>query len=178
VPAAVDADKEPTAFHALYVLYYAGHGRPRDGAFYMEKDQVVKLEDILGVWASSKPYLANAGCKLLIVADSCFSGAMATKLRSICTRPGQENTREAAAAHSVTIQAACGPRELSDGGVFTSSYVREVAKADRVFERHILFQTTRFPSDYQHPNYFCPWGEALLKTGPSGKPFPLYKHEK
>lgn len=126
LPADGPRGKPRRYFYALYLLYYAGHGTLPHGQFCLEKNETVTLDDILGVWAASAPYLVG-GSKLLIVADSCFSGAMAARLRAICTRKGQTGTREATAARSVTVQAACAADELSHGGVFTNRYVEEVS---------------------------------------------------
>jgi hypothetical protein len=114
-------------FYALYVLYYAGHGDEPDGHFCVEKKEVVTLDDILAVWAASAPYQAG-GSRLLIVADSCFAGLMAARLRSLCTRPGQQGVRLAEAARAVAVQASCGPDEVAYDGCFTSRYVTEVSE--------------------------------------------------
>ncbi len=153
------------------MLYFAGHGDPNDGRFCLEKREHVSLDDILASWAASAPYRAG-GSKLLIVADSCFSGAMAARLRALCTGRA---TRLATVAQTVAVQAACAADEVSYGGTFTHTYVKEVAKGRRVLDRHLLFYTTRFPTHMQHPEFYCPWGEAELSTGPRGKTLPLYK---
>jgi len=128
-------------YHALYVLYFAGHGTKDKpvplGDLVMERGEVVTLEDLLKAWAESAPYRAGGGSRLLIVADSCYSGKLAERLRSLCTRPGQRGTREAAAARTVAVQASCSATENAEDGTFTSLFVQEVSKTVRV--RGLLF---------------------------------------
>lgn len=142
-------------YYALYVLYFAGHGDEPDGHFCVEKRQTVTLDDILAVWAASAPYKAG-GSRLLIVADSCFSGRMAARLRDICTRPGQRANRQAEAARMVAVQAACGYDELAWDGCFTSRYVNEVS----------LFQLYAFGLGFACA---CaqPWGQKKYEADPS-----------
>lgn len=131
----------PTSYYALYVLYYGGHGGGKNGDFSVEKGEKVTLDDILTVWADSKPYKAETS-KLLIVADSCHSGAMVARLRALVTRGGRA-TREAAAAKTVAIQAACGPKEVAYDGVFTTAYTAHVGKSQRIMQRQ-LFEVAGF----------------------------------
>ena len=167
----------------------------------------VTLADILSAWEDSKPYKAS---KLLIVADSCHSGAMVARLRALVTRRGRV-TREATAAKTVAIQAECGKKELAYDGVFTTAYTAHVGKSQRIMQRQ-LFEAAGFSElcptcgDYRRsgcsgcvevvreykkegwpappgcaaemprPEFYCPWGENEIGTGPGGKPFPLFKH--
>ncbi len=146
-------------YHALYVLYFAGHGtydKPDpQGDLVMEKGEVVTLEDLLKAWAESAPYRAGGGSRLLIVADSCFSGKLAERLRSICTRPGQRGTREAAAARTVAVQASCSATETAFDGTFTNLFVQEASKISEIWglplgRQGLGLASLRAPSTQRH----------------------------
>ena len=71
----------------------------------MERGQVVTLDAILNAWDQAAPYKANVS-KLLIVADSCFSGKLVAELRKRATG---RVTCMTDAARTVANQASCGP---------------------------------------------------------------------
>ncbi len=134
-PAGAAARGKPKQhYHALYVLYYAGHGDGPDGHFCLEKLETVALDDILQAWEGSAPFKAAAGCKLLIVADSCHAGAMAMHLQALARRG---RTRLGKAARSVAVQAACGPSEIAIDGCFTGAYIQHVARGQRIMHRQL-----------------------------------------
>lgn len=83
------------------------------------------LEGLLQPWiASVRPELQYAECKerknkhLLIILDSCHSGNLAKKLEELNKKPGPWNQ----GGCTVTVQAACGPDEVTYGGYFTPCF--------------------------------------------------------
>lgn len=156
-------------FYALYVLYYAGHGSKTDGSFEMERGQVVTLDAILNAWEQSAPYKANVS-KLLIVADSCFSGKLVEELRK---RAIQRVTRMTDAARTVAIQASCGPNEVAWDGHYIPAYLHHIEKTQRTMPRQLSIiadsQLTK-----QRPVFYCPWGGGEISTGTKGKPIPFF----
>ena len=143
------------------------------------------MNDILQVWMDSLPYKAGAS-KLLIVADSCHSGAMAAQLRALCTRRGMPS-REVIAARSVAIQTACASNEVAFDGVFTKAYVDYAGENQKIIPRR-LFEDAEFPglcntcSKYRNPkcrgckeveaHYLYMYGKA-----PPGQPEEMPKPE-
>lgn len=157
-------------YYALYVLYYAGHGSKTDGSFEMERGQHVTLDAILNAWEQSTPYKANAS-KLLIVADSCFSGKLVAELRKRATG---RVTRMTDAARTVAIQATCGPNEVAWDGNYIPAYLHQIEKTQRVMERRL--EITNSPQfRKQRPEYYCHWGGGEISTGPKGKPIPFFE---
>jgi hypothetical protein len=140
-------------FFSLYVLYFSGHGDDDDGRFCVEKREFVTLDDILKVWAASDAYKAERGSKLLIVADSCHSGAMARALKALVGRADDRFTHLAGVARSVAVQAACGADEYAYDGVFTKAYVGKVAEGQRMLQRR-LFQEARMPEECQRSRQY------------------------
>ena len=83
------------------------------------------LEGLLQPWiASVRPKLEFAESKekknkhLLIILDSCHSGNLAKKLEELNKKPGPWNQ----GGCTVTVQAACGPDEVTYGGYFTPCF--------------------------------------------------------
>ena len=83
------------------------------------------LEGLLQPWiASVRPKSQYAECKerknkhFLIILDSCHSGNLAKKLEELNKKPGPWNQ----GGCTVTVQAACGPDEVTYGGYFTPCF--------------------------------------------------------
>jgi hypothetical protein len=142
---------------AVYMLYYAGHGSSDRGALCME-DGKIHLSDIISVW-KRRPG-SRRGQKLVIVADSCYSGLMIRELQAI--PKGERDTL------NVGIQAACRHDELSSGGIFT-----EVFTMKQLENRNFHWQQTadqKYGGDaskIQHPCYYTTWGGRTATTGES-----------
>lgn len=70
-----------------FILYYSGHGEQDSGNWVigkpdMSKVEVVTLDDILSLWQCSPSHCYK---RLLIVSDSCYSGAWAWQLERFHT---------------------------------------------------------------------------------------------
>lgn len=143
------------------------------------------MDDILKVWADSAPYKAGAS-KLLIIADSCFSGLMAARLRFLCAHGVA--TREAVAARTVAIQLVCGS-EVTHDGAFVTAYMNYAEKEQRVMMRQLLAEAgfrgkvsladvlpnaaKAFSGRIPRAEFYCPWGAKEMVTGTNNKPFLL-----
>ena len=97
----------------LFILYWAGHGGP--GGLLMEGGEWVTFDDIMTVWTRRPNRQRPNPQRLIVVADSCFSGAFVDQLKAI--RPFADRK-----THNVGIQAACRATEVSMGSVFTSAF--------------------------------------------------------
>lgn len=176
----------------LFILYYAGHGTDQSerlaapGAFCMQKDGYVTLDDLINVWAGQQ-VTARRGQRFVIIADSCFSGALVERLKQIHL----ERKREGLPNLNVAVQSACGVRETSMGGVFTLPFVekqmgkrasfdwkgavphKSVCTACRSYYKDGCPSCTKlhkagFPrsvDEVQHPDYFTTWGADNVSAG-------------
>lgn len=89
------------------LIYYSGHGREGDGAWWLQdSNEFVTPVALLEFWKNHK----RQNCKLLIVSDSCFSGHWADRARQF------EDVAVIAAA-----TASEKAFDTASGGAFTSS---------------------------------------------------------
>jgi hypothetical protein len=178
----------------LFILYYAGHGTDgtqaehdaAPGAFCMQKDGYVTLDDLVNLWAGAQ-VTARRGQRFVIIADSCFSGALVGRLKQM----HRERRREGLPNLNMAVQSACGTHETSTGGLFTRPFVEkqtgERSKFDwkgaiphksvcscRSFFKdgcsscamlHEEFGFPRHIGDVQHPDFFTTWGEDTINIG-------------
>ena len=171
----------------VFVLYYAGHGTDGQqpvinsvpGAFCMQKDGFVTLEDLINSWVGPQ-VTARRGQKFVVIADSCHSGALVQQLKMI----HRERSREGLPNLNMAVQSACGASELSSGGLFTKPFVEKqmgdrmrfdwkaamphpsICGACRKFytpkcANCALLHSAGYPrtlDEVQHPDYFTTWG--------------------
>lgn len=176
---------QPNNFYALYVLYYAGHGDKPDGHFCLERKETANLDDILDVWAASAPYKAGAS-KLLVVADSCFSGHMVARLRALCAQAQQaQRTRHALAAlESVAVQSTA--KKYAYGETFVPSYLDHLEAQGQRLMRRQVYLGAGHPDPgrseiRQEAEFYAHWVKGgaggRIATGPArgDRPFPLFK---
>ncbi|CAJ1427531.1 unnamed protein product, partial [Effrenium voratum] len=103
----------------LFLLFYAGHGRPGTGDWIME-DEDVSFADILHLWQHG---LRMPGASLLIISDACHSGAWVTE----AARAGRSD---------VMVQASCAALEKALDGVFISLWL--LVQCGEVAPQHAL----------------------------------------
>jgi len=170
----------------VFILYYAGHGTKGDaswkdakpGAFHMQ-DGHVNLDDLVNIWAGSQ-VTARRGQRFVIMADSCYSGALVSRLKEMHSERRQTGLPNL----NMAVQSACGHNETSVGGVFTWRFVEQqlgkpqnfcwtsVVPPNTSCQRcHNYFNEScpncqrmhelGFPRDLdevQHPDFFTTWG--------------------
>jgi hypothetical protein len=143
---------------SVYMLYYAGHGSQDRGAFIME-DGKIYLSDIISVWRD-RPGLRR-GQKLVIVADSCFSGLMIRELKAI---PKEERD-----VLNIGIQAACLHDEESSGGTFTKAFtMKQLENRNFHWQQEADDYYDGDASKVQHPCYYTTWKDSP-KTATTGE---------
>ncbi|CAE7575014.1 hypothetical protein AK812_SmicGene10047 [Symbiodinium microadriaticum] len=148
----------------LFILFYAGHGRPGTGDWILE-DEDVTLQDILDLWEASSGVDRPSNASLLIISDACYSGEWVKAAGFL-------------APARVVVQASCGAPERALDGVFISLWLlvqrREVALA---FALRHLESLARHPCVYGGEQVCLPelgsgwWPPLLLELPqPTGPP--------
>jgi len=139
----------------VFILYYAGHGSQRmNGAFCMERSTFVSLKDLVDVW-KARPGRKRFQ-KLIIVADSCFSGALIDVLKSY--KKAERDTL------GIGIQAACQNMEFSEGGVFTEVFTHKQLYNEKFQWARLAFLHGCSVDEIQHPTFFTTWGTDNIET--------------
>jgi hypothetical protein len=130
----------------------------------MDDDSVVTFADLVKCWDGRLATLEGGPAaavrarrqRFVVIADSCFSGALVEQLRNL---PARE--REGL---GMAVQAACRSDEVSCGGVFTESFALRQATPPRNFQWARLAQKLgyRCTEELQHPVYYSTWREPKV----------------
>lgn len=107
-------------------LYYTGHGIEQSGDWAIanangcEGFDDISLSDVIDLWKRTKQH-RRSGCQLVIIADSCFSGAWVAEIE-------RKRASNDVVVDDVSMVASCAADETSfetrNGGVFTSYLLR------------------------------------------------------
>ena len=111
-------------------LYYTGHGTEENGDWAIaradEQDSfdTISLNEVLGTWEIGKE-TRNKNCELIIIADSCYSGAW---VEEINRRSNSYDPEERATVANVSMVASCKANETcfetEEGGDFTTYLIK------------------------------------------------------
>ena len=156
----------------LYILYYSGHGSKGEkdesrggltgGGALCTGRQELTFEDIINAWVMSKKDVGGAagrgggrpprrGRRLLLIADSCYSGKLVSKLKGL---PKDEQTDL-----NVGIQAAGNARQCvsEDSSFFTHGEVAYQAGRFTAYWTAKQSEQVRWTEKGQHPQFFATW---------------------
>jgi len=171
----------------VFILYYSGHGTDENscevkpGGFCMKKGGFVTLDDLIDAWVGVCA-LDRRGQRFVIVADSCFSGALVDQLKA----EHRLREREGLPPLNMAVQSASRAHETSLDGFFTKKWLesnqtgREFDLSDAVpnprmcrtceyyycpgcEECEYFHHSLNWPrdlNDVQHPDYFCTWRDT------------------
>mmetsp|Transcript_11036 Transcript_11036/g.36272 ORF Transcript_11036/g.36272 Transcript_11036/m.36272 type:complete len:247 (-) Transcript_11036:77-817(-) len=143
----------------IYLIYYAGHGSRMGGGLCMEHGELVSMRDMLAVWESRTSQ--SEAQRLVIVADSCFSGRLIDELREL-TRGRVRG------ALNVAVQSACLSDEVSMGKVFTESFAQKVLHNKNFHWQEVAKDMGCPVEKVQHPTFWSTWGGGQERDMHSG----------
>ena len=139
-------------------LELLGHrGRKRTYIDALQRQHILKLDDCLSVWKELGG--AARGSRLLIVADSCYSGKLISRLRGLPARElAQLNIgiQSAGNARQTVGQASDfshGGRWFGSSGCLTAYLTAKQEEGARV----------RWSWPGQHPQFYCTWDPAAAE---------------
>ena len=140
------ADEERT-----FLVVWTGHGMPNTGAWQCSQGGgEVTFQDVMGAWKSSNAQ--GAGSKLLLLLDSCHSGAW----------PKMAN-RKNASPDDVVIQAACDVREEVPDGMLLQKWIKTVtAPEKKTSHPDAIFENMQDDGDVT-PCFYAPAAEGAGK---------------
>jgi hypothetical protein len=143
----------------LYILYYSGHGEPgeageelggRTGGALCIGRSTLTFEDLKRVWTQSKREFPRRGRRLLVIADSCFSGKLVSKLRNL--------SRDEQTDLNIAIQSAGNARQTvtEEKGFVHGGYEFEAGRFTAYWTSKQT-KTVKWTASEQHPQFYATW---------------------
>ena len=127
----------------MYVVYYSGHGQKGTGAWLVTEDEALCFQELLEL---SRLYAVPFGKLIVVIADSCYSGAWCELHKQAFNR---DNDR--LAASNLIVFAAAQPLmeagELDDGGDFTKWLLTQLSTP-----LYSLFENAKKKSEHKQGN--------------------------
>jgi len=106
----------------VYVLYYSGHGQVHSGTWLVTEDESISFQELLEL---SRSYAVPFGKLLVVIADSCYAGALCKAHKEAFNRE-----KDRRAASNLIVFAATQPdldaAENDDGGDFTTWFLTQL----------------------------------------------------
>ena len=129
-----------------FIIQFSGHGKSHTGDLVLAQNGSISFDHMMQMWEASKAKALRKGL-LVLVLDSCFSGAWVEQAR-------------ARQVTDVVVQSACSATEISWDGIFTQQLI--LFQQDQS-GKDLALQVLRTAQKWaMNPQVYVPWGDAAI----------------